>query len=116
MNIKDLSIVLADSSVNFKMRSNYFVEIVANTDLLADDSDRKKHIEQGLLLKPNVLYKFVFVADNFSFTENEELSVILWFYMYLIFYTIVLDVILSHIRLHASSWLSVWTNIRSSSQ
>lgn len=81
MNVKDLSIVLADSTVNFKIRSKYFVEI-ANTkqliDTCPDDAETRRQIEpnRGLLLQPNVLYKFVFVADDFSFTENEELSVI----------------------------------------
>lgn len=79
MNVKDLSIVLADSSVNFKIRYKYFVDIT-NTKMLTDasqDAERKMQIEpnQGLLLQPNVLYKFVFVADDFNFTENEELSV-----------------------------------------
>lgn len=90
MNVKDLSIVLADSSVHFKIRSKYFVEI-ANTKMLTDaskDPERQRRIEpnQGLLLQPNVLYKFVFVADDFTFTENEELTVIVEFYLQLKLY------------------------------
>lgn len=86
MNVKDLSIVLADSSVHFKIRSKYFVEI-ANNKMLTDtslDAQNERQIDpsQGLVLQPNHLYKFVFVADDFSFTENEELSVIHWLHLY----------------------------------
>lgn len=76
--MKDVTIVLADSAVHFKIRSKFFIEITNNELVRASvdpESDRRHIGSNGLLLQPGVWYKFVFVADDFSFTENEELSV-----------------------------------------
>lgn len=79
VNIKHFTIVLADSTLHFKIKSDSFMEINDNDSLQAPinlETIRRKQIDtNGLVLRPNAWYKFVFTADDFNFTENEEISV-----------------------------------------
>lgn len=76
IKIKTFTIVLADSSLNFKLQPESYREIRPTTDATADDVS---FIKDGLILQPQICYRLTFSAGQYKFTENEELSVSTFF-------------------------------------
>lgn len=73
IKIKEFTIVLADSSLNFKLRPESCRVIVAKKQ--SDSTVADVSLKEGLILQPNICYGLNFSAGQYKFTENEELCV-----------------------------------------
>lgn len=70
--------MLADSTLNFKLKANIYIEVNNNIKLIAPIdalADKKEIGSDGIFLQPNMCYKLIFSAGEYKFTENEELTV-----------------------------------------
>lgn len=73
LKLKDFTIVLADSSLNFKLKANSYVEQPPGCS--AFDVETHAIDGGGILLQPQVCYRLSLSAGQYKFTENEELRV-----------------------------------------
>lgn len=71
--MKDFTVVLADSSLNFKLKADSYVVQPPG----CSDVDAQTHVldQGGILMQPLVCYRLSLSAGQYKFTENEELRV-----------------------------------------
>lgn len=73
LKLKDFTIVLADSSLNFKLKADSYVEQSPGSS--AVDFQTHAIDGAGILMQPQVCYRLSLSAGQYKFTENEELRV-----------------------------------------
>lgn len=69
LKLRSFSLWLTDLNLNYKLKTQSYVEVKANAE------SNTKPIDSDFMVEPNKCYKFQFTANEYKFIENTELSV-----------------------------------------